>query len=103
VTFQNVLSVVNGCRTDYRAKQSQLLDMLGSFDSWRTGSLKVRLLGGQFPNGNLIARVGDNRFKGKDAEDKMWKIILTGTALSEYNKGTLDPNTINLFPTTTTG
>jgi hypothetical protein len=103
LAFNKVLDIVNGCRTDYRGKQSELLDRLRDFDSWRTGSLTVRTFGGGFPNDNLKARLGDQVLHGRDAEDKMFVIILTGSALKEYQNGQLDPNTVVPFPTTTSG
>lgn len=90
-SFGKVLDVANGCRTDFAGQQTKTLDMLRDFDSWRTGSFTVRTFGGDFPNDNLVARVGTTEARGKDAEKKMWVIILVGDVLKDYNTGKVVP------------
>lgn len=91
VTFGKVLDITNGCRSDFAGQQSKTLDMLRDFDGWRTGSLTVRTFGGDFPNHNLIARVGIDETHGDDAEKQMWRIILVGDALKDYQTGKVVP------------
>lgn len=107
LTFDKVIDVVRGCRTDYRDKQSQLQDVVRDFKSWRTGSWTVRHFGGDFPNDNLEARAGTNPktgrpyvLTGKEALDLMSQVITGGTVSTEYQTGQL--NTTNPFNTTTT-
>lgn len=88
--YNRVFDVMNGCRTDYRGKQTQLLDMLRSYDTWRTGSFTVRTFGGEFPSDNLEARVGDDVARGQEARDRMYRIVLAEDALEAYESGTLE-------------
>lgn len=96
-TFSNLLAIVNGCRKDYQTLQVKMASMLGQFAKWRTGSWTTRTFGGgDFPNKNLIARLGDSKIVGQAAEDEMWKVVLTGSTLKEYQSHTLDPSTLDL-------
>lgn len=84
--------VVSG-RESYRNTQSKLLDILREYDTWRNSglihSLFVRILG--YPSERLIARIGDVKYYGKDAEDKMYQIVLTKEGLDAYNNGVQAP------------
>ncbi len=88
--FARVYTVIVGCRDNYRGDQDHLLDMLRKFDAWRTGSLTVKTLGGNFPTDNLIARVGDQKYTGQTAKDKMYAIVLAADALKSYQTGELE-------------
>lgn len=80
-------------REGYRNIQSKLLDMLRSYDTWRNSgiiqSTLIRLVG--YPSDRLIARIGENQFRGQSAEDKMYQIVLTQEGLNAYQNGTLGP------------
>lgn len=91
--FNNVFTVVTGCRSDYRGKQTQLLDKLDKYTQWRTGSWKVRTFGGEdeFPSNNLVARVGSNSWRGMDAMDKMYQIVQVKDSVTAYETGELKP------------
>lgn len=89
--FERVYTVIVGCRSDYRGKQSQLLDKLRTYDSWRTGSWTVRTFGGEFPSDNLEARVGTSVNRGQDARDQMYTIVLIKDSVDAYNTGVLVP------------
>lgn len=73
--FDKVLAVVNGCRTDFRGKQTEMLDKLKAYDQWRTGSWTVRHYGDGFPSNNLQARIGTTVKRGQDAYDQMFLIV----------------------------
>ena len=91
-TFDKVLVVVNGCRTDYRGKQTQLLSMLKDFDTWRISSWTVRTFGGSdFPDENLQAQIGNKFTTGKEALVQMKTIVLVKDASGAYESGTLTP------------
>jgi len=101
--YRDMLTVVTGCRTDFRGAQSKLLDQLRDFEAWRNGSWGARHYGKNFPNNNLVARVGnDVPLRGQSAEDKMYQIVLTSSAVKEYQTGQLDPSTYQPFPSSTT-
>lgn len=90
--FERVYTVIVGCRTDYRGKQSELLDVLRSYDQWRTGSFTVRFFGdGEFPSNNLEARVGTSVVRGAEARDRMYTIVLVKDAQNAYNTGEITP------------
>jgi hypothetical protein len=90
-TFDKLLVVINGCRTDYRGKQTQLLSLIKDYDTWRIGSLTNRLLAGGFPSENLQARVGEKVTTGSAALAQMNTIILVQDAENAYETGTLTP------------
>lgn len=91
-SFKDVFTVVTGCRSDYRGKQTQLLDKLDKYTQWRTGSFTVRFFGdGEFPSNNLVARVGTNSWRGPDALDKMYTIVQVQDSVDAYNTGVLTP------------
>ncbi len=89
--FERVYTVIVGCRSDYRGQQSKLLDMLRSYDAWRTGSLTVRLFGGEYPSNNLEARIGNTVTRGADARDQMYRIVLVKEAIKAYESGEIVP------------
>lgn len=90
--FERAHTTITGCRTDYRNIQSKLLDMLREYDSWRTGSLTVRMFGGDRPSDNLVAQIGSDRSrKGRDALDRMYTIVLVKDAKQAYEKGEIAP------------
>jgi hypothetical protein len=78
--FDKVLTVVNGCRTDYRDIQTKLQRMIADFEKWRTGSFTVRTFGGGFPNNNLKAAKGDTILHGQAALDQMSTVVLVREA-----------------------
>lgn len=90
--FERVYTIAVGCRTDYRGKQSKLLDQLGSYDTWRTGTWKVRTFGSEFPSNNLVARIGNSTpARGRDALDKMYQIVVVKDVNDAYTSGVLTP------------
>ncbi len=88
--YDKVLSVVNGCRTDYRGMQNKLLDMIREYDTWRTGSWTVRTFGSEFPSANLNAKKGDQILEGKQALIQMKTIVVVEEANTAYETGTLE-------------
>lgn len=99
--FERVYNTIIDCRTDFRSKQSKLIDRLQTYDAWRTGTWKVRFFGdGEFPSQNLVARIGTDVKRGLDAHDRMWTIVLTKEAKDAYKKGELEPIDPFAEPTT---
>ncbi len=101
-SFDNVLAVVNGCRTDFRGKQTQLLDKLKAYDQWRTGSWTVRHYGDGFPSNNLQARIGNTTPKrGQEALDQMYLIVTVKGNDESFETGETEAE--DPFGTNTTG
>lgn len=86
-TYQQVLTIINGCRSDYQGDQAKLQDEIASFEKWRTGSWTVRHFGGGFPNANLIARKGNTVLHGRAALDQMRVMVVLAEANTDYNTG----------------
>src|SRR3989344_8051173 len=65
---------ISAGREGYRANQDKLLDMLRQYDAWRgKGMVKsnvVRQLG--FPSERLEARIGERKWTGEAARDRMY-------------------------------
>ena len=99
VPYQKVQDAVLAGRIAYKNKQSKLLDMLREYDTWRKSGLvhsRVVNMAGA-PSDGLTARVGANSWRGQDALDKMYQIVLTQDAQEAYNSGELKP--LDLGPT----
>lgn len=92
--YDKIVNYVSAGRESYRAIQSKLLDMLRGFDSWRQQgiirSMVVRSLLGM-PSERLAARVGDQTWRGEDALEKMYQIVLVEDARRAYQTGTMEP------------
>lgn len=99
--YQDVLTIVTGCRDGYGALQRQLLQKLDIYTQWRTGSWTVRTFGGDFPSDNLIARVGTSKKTGDEALEAMYQIVQVQESIDGYTTGTIPVP--ELFPTTTVG
>lgn len=97
IPYQKVQDAVLAGRTAYKNKQSKLLDMLREYDTWRQSGIIhsriVSLVGA--PSNNLQARVGANSWRGQDALDKMYQIVLTQDAQDAYESGKLEPMDMN--------
>lgn len=91
---QKLLDFVQGQREGFKNCQEKLVDMLNQYDGWRTGDMINNfvinnILG--FPTDNLVARLGDQKWTGAAAEDKMYQLVLTGKALDAYESGIDQP------------
>lgn len=88
-----VQDYITAGRAGYRATQDKLLDMLRSYDTWREqGFLKdwvVGVIG--VPSERLEARIGDKKWTGEEARDKMYQIVLTSDARKAYETGEMEP------------
>lgn len=92
--YDKIIDYVQSRRAGYRDIQDKLLDQLRAYDTWRkTGyiqSFLVKSIIGA-PNEDLKAVVGDKIFKGQDALDKMYQIVLTDKAVNAYTTGRMAP------------
>lgn len=82
--YETVQITINGCRTRFANKQEELQKQLALFESWRTGSWKVRTFGGgNYPNDELEIKAGDEILTGKDAIRQMREVVATGETKEE--------------------
>lgn len=92
--YDDIAEYVRGQRDGYRNIQDKLLDMLRSYDTWRQEgifkSFIVKSLLG-VPSERLVARIGTETWKGKEAEEKMFQIVLASQAKDAYKSGTMEP------------
>jgi hypothetical protein len=100
--FDRILDTISSGRAEYKNRQTALLDKLRAYDKWRSSGILnhvlVSVLG--FPSDHLVARVGAQSSTGKDAENRMYVIVLPSDAQQAYTTGTLEPLTV---PTTKSG
>lgn len=90
-TFQLVLATINGCRDDFKNQQTVVLSSVSDFKAWRTGSWKVRTLGGdKFPDENLSIDILGIKATGPAALKKMSHPIVESTTNKTYQDGTYD-------------
>lgn len=87
--FNKVVNVIVGCQDDFRNKQSVVQDKVRAFNTWRTGSWKVRTFGGNsFPNDNLVIEIpGVHSVTGKAALSKMRQPIVDSVTSTSYQTG----------------
>lgn len=91
--YDKIVNYIAAGREGYRASQDKLLDMLRAYDTWRgKGLVKnqvVRSLG--FPSDRLEARVGQKAWRGAEARDRMYLIVLAPDAKKAYESGEMEP------------
>ncbi len=89
-----MLAYVQSGREGYRATQDKLLDMLRSYDKWREDGyvqswIIANVIGA--PSERLEARIGAMVYRGKEAREKMYVIVLASDAKKAYGTGTMEP------------
>lgn len=101
--YDKVQDSISAGREAFKNKQSQLLDRLREYDRWRqSGLIHSRLVSlAGIPSNRLIARVGDQQFKGDEALEQMYKLVLAKESTEAFKTGTM--TSLDLNPTTTTG
>ncbi len=83
-TFQDVLTVVTGCRTKFQHTQAELQKHVTMFNEWREGSFLNRKLGAEnYPTDKLVIEVGKKKVSGQAALDKMRQLVV----IKEANTG----------------
>ena len=89
-----MLAYVQAGREGYRATQDKLLDMLKGYDAWREDGYVQSLIVAKVigvPSERLEARIGDKVWRGKEAREKMYTIVLTSDTKKAYETGTMEP------------
>ena len=90
-SFQDVMIIINGCRTDFRDSQAILQRGVTQFNQWRTGSFKVRTFGGKkYPNEDLEITVASKSVTGKAALKQMRTLVVVEDAQSGRDTGKID-------------
>ena len=90
-TFQQVISVIVGCRADYAKAQTRVQVAVAEFNNWRTGSWTVRTFGGEdFPNENLYVSIGDTQATGQEALDIINTPIVDNSTITAYENGVIE-------------
>lgn len=92
--YDRIIDLIHAGREHYKQAQSKLLDMLRSYDNWRsTGIVQSwiikNILG--FPSERLEARIGTQVTRGAAARDQMYLIVTTADTQKAYQTGTMDP------------
>lgn len=89
--YDRVMDTIRAGRADFKNKQDGLLDQLRSYDSWRKqGIIRSWALDHYAPSNNLVARVGNQRFTGDEALEKMYDIVLIRDATRAYETGEME-------------
>jgi hypothetical protein len=89
-TFDKVLIVITGCRSNFKDSQSALQRELARFNKWRSGSFTVRKFGGSnYPNDELKIKAGGTFVKGELALDQMGEMVLVADAETARDTGVL--------------
>ncbi len=89
---QKLIVWIQGRRQAFQNNQDKLLDMLRRYDTWLSEMPRaffLNLMG--FPSGNLEARLGGNVYRGDQAREQMYKIVLSGDATKAFQTGTQGP------------
>lgn len=87
---------VQAKRQGYREYQEKLLDMLRSYDTWRSGEDSgLRWFFANkfwdFPTDRLEARIGAQVWHGAEAREKMYLVVNTSTTREAYETGIMEP------------
>jgi|GEM_PF-2040475 len=89
--FVKVADVIIGSQDDFTRLQTKVLDNVRSFNSWRTGSWKVRTFGGNLPNENLyVSLPGVETLTGMAALNKIRTPIINTLTSQAYQTGIND-------------
>ncbi len=85
--YKDVLTILNGCRSDFGDAQIVLLSQRVKLDDVRTGTWKGRHYSGGFPSKALRAQVGPNILTGEAAYNKMGELVTTAGTRKAYETG----------------
>jgi hypothetical protein len=99
-TFNKVLEITAGCRSDYHNLVTKLNSQLNGFDNWRNGSVSGNLWAGSYPTNGLEAAKGEKLLKGQAALDQMKLIITPSTVRNAQESGNIEAED-PFAPTTT--
>lgn len=93
-SFDKVSDYVSAGREGYRATQDKFLDQLRAYERYRETDLVrswvvANVLGA--PTERLEARIGEKVYRGKEAREKMYTIVLTSDTRKAYETGTMEP------------
>ncbi|HXK37897.1 MAG TPA: hypothetical protein VJ579_02420 [Candidatus Paceibacterota bacterium] len=90
--YDKILPFVKAGREAFKGKQDYLLDQIRTYNNWRRkGFARAYILKYFFPTNNLQARIGDKVYYGKEALEKMERIILDSQTKKAYETGVMDP------------
>lgn len=86
--FQDVLTVITGCRSNFRDSQEELQRQVSLFNQWRTGSWTVRTFGGSdYPNDELEIKVEGKPVTGAAALAQMRELVVVEEAQEGRDTG----------------
>lgn len=92
-SYQQVLTIINGCRTDFKDSQSKLQASVANFNKWRTGSWTTRTFGGgSYPTHDLYVDFKGGKLYGKAALEQMSKLVVVSDAQSGRDNNSIDNN-----------
>ncbi len=92
-SFQNLQTIVVGCRDEYQGAQDRLFNEVAEFDTWvQEDNVWNQGIKNNFPTDTLDAvDLGTGEvLKGQAALDYMSRVILVGDARDAYTDGELD-------------
>ncbi len=99
--YEKVMDYLQAGRAEYKGAQTKLLDMTRVYKSY-IGSSAIRSfilsIGGNYPSDNLVAKIGDREYKGKEALAKMEDIVVAQEAIEAYESGVMAPVTVPELP-----
>jgi hypothetical protein len=89
--FGEVIAIIKGCRDNYANQQARVLGLTDEFNAWRTGTLRVRMFGGSFPNDNLYIQLPNGtRITGLGALERMEAPVIDEETLDAYINGVFE-------------
>lgn len=98
-SFDQIMETVAAGRTEFRGRQSLLLDQLRAYDTWRQQGLVRHIVLSSvfhFPSEQLVARVGGNELARSDAALAMFhRIVITGSTDTAFTTGRQAPLSVH--------
>ncbi len=92
--YDKIADYVQSQREGYKQMQSGLLDNLRAYDKWREEGIVQswiieHVIG--VPSKRLEAHLGTTVYRGNEARDKMYLIVLDSKTIKAYDTGVMDP------------
>lgn len=91
-SWQNLQTVVVGCRDEFQGSQDRVLNEARLFNEWRvTDDVFNSWIKAEFPSNELVITTGTGeRLYGPAAYDRITRVVAVGEAVTAYETGVLE-------------
>ncbi|OGF27655.1 hypothetical protein A2331_04570 [Candidatus Falkowbacteria bacterium RIFOXYB2_FULL_34_18] len=92
--YDKIIDYVKAKRAEFKNFQTKLLSQLQAYDAWRQDGIVQSLIIEKVlgvPTDRLEARIGDTVYRGKEAREQMYKIVISGKTKDAFKSGEMGP------------